>query len=430
MIAERAQPAGRQPGVHAGGEPAERLDRVGDDDAGQRVVRPGGERGDGAGRGGGGQEVVRRRPAPPATATNRSPAATVRESRVTAPVTTRVGRRRSARRRSARADLGQGQRDHARRPQRRPRTSRSTARSSKGCTVPRDLLAGLVALAGDQQGVARAGQARRRRRARRAGRRPRAPRPGRPSGTSATPASIGGADGGGVLGARVVVGHDQDIAAGGRSGPHRGPLAGIAVAAAAEHGDQPAARGRRAARPARWRRRPGCARSRRRRRTAGRRRPAPSGRGRRSRRCPASAVSTGTPTASSRATARTALATLKRPGSRTRAGQVAPPGPCSVKVEPPPGAGATSVADQSAGAGDRHGAGVRAQAGEPAAGVVVDVTTSRRGPAVEQQRLGLEVVLEVAVEVEVVAAEVGEARRRRTGRRRPGPARARGWRPP
>ena len=76
------------------------------------------------------------------------------------------------------------------------------------------------------------------------------------------------------------------------------------------------------------------------------------------------------------------------------------------------------------------GAGAAGPVGQPAARRVVDVDDLDGGPAVEEQRLGLEVLLEVGVEVEVVAAEVGEARRRRTGRRRPGPARARGWTPP
>ena len=91
----------------------------------------------------------------PGTATNRSPAATVRESRVTAPVT--AGRRcRSARRRSARPP--------------RPGSARSCVAPQRGQHLAqdgavvervhgaRDLLAGLVALAGDQQGVAGGGQ--------------------------------------------------------------------------------------------------------------------------------------------------------------------------------------------------------------------------------------------------------------------------------
>ena len=64
VMPTRAQPAGRQPGVHAGGEPAERDDRVVDDDGRQRVVGPGGERRDRAGGRGGGQEVVAVDPLP------------------------------------------------------------------------------------------------------------------------------------------------------------------------------------------------------------------------------------------------------------------------------------------------------------------------------------------------------------------------------
>ena len=41
VIAERPQPAGGQPRVHARGQPAERGDRVGDDDA-RAARRPGG----------------------------------------------------------------------------------------------------------------------------------------------------------------------------------------------------------------------------------------------------------------------------------------------------------------------------------------------------------------------------------------------------
>ena len=49
-----------------------------------------------------------------------------------------------------------------------------------------------------------------------------------------------GADGGRVLGARVVVGDDQQRRPGGRGRAHQRPLAAVAVAAAAEHDDQPA----------------------------------------------------------------------------------------------------------------------------------------------------------------------------------------------
>src|SRR4051812_37882329 len=138
---------------------------------------------------------------------------------------------------------------------------------------------------------------------------------------------------------------------------------------------------------------------------------------------PVSAASTGTPTASSSATARTALATLKAPGSRNRAGQLRPPGPCRVKADPPSAAGATSVAGGGEGrpagggggevggppVGVRAGArdGDRAGPDQPTAVGVVDVDDLDGGAAVEEQRLGLEVLLQRAVEVEVVLAEVG-----------------------
>src|SRR3954447_15180476 len=105
---------------------------------------------------------------------------------------------------------------------------------------------------------------------------------------------------------------------------------------------------------------------------------------------PASADPTGTPTASSRATARTALATLKRPGRRTRAGHVRPPCPCRANVEAPPAADGPAGAGGHVGRGavggacDRGGGGVGPQPGEPASGVVVDRDDLARGPAVEQ----------------------------------------------
>ncbi len=47
-----------------------------------------------------------------------------------------------------------------------------------------------------------------------------------------------GADGGGILGARVVVRDDDDVGQAGGDLAHHRPLAGIAVAAAAEHDDE------------------------------------------------------------------------------------------------------------------------------------------------------------------------------------------------
>ena len=71
----------------------------------------------------------------PATATNRSPAATVRESRVTAPVTAAsAGAGQLAA--GQLGHLGQASARSCRRSRSAARTSRRTARSSKGCTVP------------------------------------------------------------------------------------------------------------------------------------------------------------------------------------------------------------------------------------------------------------------------------------------------------
>ena len=50
-----------------------------------------------------------------------------------------------------------------------------------------------------------------------------------------------GADRGGVFAARIVVGDDDAVGLGGGDGAHQGPLAAVAVAAGAEHHDEPAA---------------------------------------------------------------------------------------------------------------------------------------------------------------------------------------------
>ena len=135
--ADRAQAAGREPGVHAGREPAERHDGVVDDHGRQRVVGTRGDRRDGAGGRGGAAGSRAPSARSPATATNSAPSATVRESRVTAPVTVASAGPVSVAAGEL-GDLGERERDHAgaRPGSRATRTSRSTVRSSKGCTVP------------------------------------------------------------------------------------------------------------------------------------------------------------------------------------------------------------------------------------------------------------------------------------------------------
>ena len=124
----------------------------------------------------------------------------------------------------------------------RPRAARrrrmaaaSSAASSNGCCTPRDLLAGLVALAGDHDGVARPGPAHRGARSPPAGRRSRAPRRVPRLGLRA--GQHRGADRGRVLAARVVVGDDQQLGPRRRRGAHQRALAAVPVAAAAQHDD-------------------------------------------------------------------------------------------------------------------------------------------------------------------------------------------------
>ena len=59
-------------------------------------------------------------------------------------------------------------------------------------------------------------------------------------------------------------------------------------------------------------------------------------------------------------------------------------------------------------AGHRHGDHLGVQLGEPATVLPVHVHDARRGPAVEQAGLGLEVVLDVRMEVQMVLRQVGE----------------------
>ena len=162
----------------------------------------------------------------PATATNRSPAATVAGVEGHRAGHRRRRRGRSSDRRPAerRPILGAGV-DAAIMRARRPGSAPGEHLAQHRAVVERvhgagDLLAGLVALAGDQQGVARAGQARRRRPGRRAGRRTSSTSARSVLGHLLDAGEHRGPDRGRVLGARVVVGHDQDIAA---ARPQRSP---------------------------------------------------------------------------------------------------------------------------------------------------------------------------------------------------------------
>ena len=105
---------------------------------------------------------------------------TSRESNSTLPVTRVAGSASAEGPADDRGDLGQGQLDHAIPPVGAPSARRATSRSSNGWTDAGDLLAGLVALAGDQHGVARPGRPRWPRRSPRPGRRSRRPRPAAP----------------------------------------------------------------------------------------------------------------------------------------------------------------------------------------------------------------------------------------------------------
>ena len=272
--AERSQPAGGQPAVHAPRrQPAER------GHAGRRrrrraARRPAGRPARrGAGRGRGGEEVVAVDPLAGQRRRTGRRGRRVRESTVTAPVTRRVRRVAAAtvpptgrgRPRRSVSAITRG----ALRARRGPRAARS--RSSNGCTAPATswpVSWPLPATSSVSPGRARATAA-----AMAARRSPTSQHLGAPAaGTSGTPASMAAriAAGSSERGLSSVTTSTSLPAR--RGGAHRRPLARVAVAAAAEHGDQPAPG--RAAQGGQGgaRRRPGCARSRRRRRTAGRRR--------------------------------------------------------------------------------------------------------------------------------------------------------------
>ena len=127
-------------------------------------------------------------------------------------------------------DLGQRHRDH--RDARSCTASRATRRSSNGCTSPWiscPVSCPLPAISTTSPGAARRTASKI------------AVRRSPTSTTSATPSRGAGEDGradrGRVLGARVVVGHDQHVGEAGGDLAHDRPLAGIAVPAGAEHHD-------------------------------------------------------------------------------------------------------------------------------------------------------------------------------------------------
>ena len=130
---------------------------------------------------------------------------------------------------------------------------------------------------------------------------------------------------------------------------------------------------------------------------------------------PSAAVSGSTPAATSSASAPSALATLNSPGSRTSSGDVDAVAARRPRSTDPPGTATTPPATPvRVGVADgvrRHRQALGAAGSTIArAPLVVDAhdraVAARRG---EQLRLRVEVVVHVAVEVEVVGAQVGEA---------------------
>ena len=144
------------------------------------------------------------------------------------------------------------------------------------------------------------------------------------------------------------------------------------------------------------------------------------------------------PAACASTIASAALETLTRPGSGLAAACSAPSGPRSVNVEPTPSspmsAATTAQSASAPSAPDVRRDGLdrdRRLGGEPAAPLVVDDDDpAARLPGREQPRLVAEVALHVAVEVEVVALQVGEPDDVERRGRRPARARARARRPP
>ena len=197
----------------------------------------------------------------------------------------------------------------------------------------------------------------------------------------------------------------------GRDLAHQRSLAAVAVAARADHDDQPSG----GQRPQRLQRggapRRACARSRRSPASPGRRRPAPAGREpRHRRRCRRRRLPASSPASPVAAIAQSALATLKSPASGTPAGKRSPSGPSTANVAPS-GARATSTARQSASLpnAEKVRSGIDGLVEQPPAVGVVEVDQPAARPLRgEQRRLRREVVLDVRVEVEVVTAQVGE----------------------
>ena len=109
---------------------------------------------------------------------------------------------------------------------------------------------------------------------------------------------------------------------------------------------------------------------------------------------------------------------LNAPGRRSRTG-IAPPGVRAVKRWLPSASVAASAADQSAGPVVATVDGAGGARGQPDTPLVVDADDGVLGPSVEEGGLGREVVLHVAVEVQVVLGEVGEGADREPRARHP-----------
>ncbi len=216
-----------------------------------------------------------------------------------------------------------------------------------------------------------------------------------------------------------------------RPGPaHLRPLVAVAVAAGAEDRDQPALGQPPRGAAARSRASPGCGRSRRGPRTSwpssiGSKRP---GHPRRPRPAPRRRSPASTPSAVAAAKAPSALATLKWPGSAVRTA-ISPSRPGDGEARPAGVEGDVAGAEVGLRALGREGDAVEFL-GEAAAVGVVDVDDRDPRPHLEEQPLGEEVVLHVGVEVEVVLGQVGEERDLEVDRVGRGAGRARARRPP
>ena len=193
-----------------------------------------------------------------------------------------------------------------------------------------------------------------------------------------------------VLRARVVGGHDRQVGEPRGDLPHQRALAAVAVAARAEDDDHaPLGDGARR-HAARSRARPACASSRPPPRTAGPRRPARSGPARAA--APPSVASSGSgaaPSTRAAAHAPSALSTLKRPGIPSRTGHS--PSPVrSVKSEPA-ASGRTSSARTSASSSIPNVTRAGELGGQPPPVRVVDAGDPHARIDLEQPPLGEEV---------------------------------------